>query len=122
MSRLGEKLSSSVSNENDLVEGNINFEAEILESLQKKEAEAAKAETQIEQIANARESLADDLMETERSIMMLEKKLELAKEMREALWRIRTEINEKGGFENGNETEANQKAVTSNCARNGICT
>lgn len=85
MSRLGQKLSSSNDDGNVLVENNINFEAEILESLRLKEEEAAQCESQIEEIAKSRESLAEDLMETEKSIMLWEKKLQLAKEMREAL-------------------------------------
>ncbi|KAH0794666.1 Coiled-coil domain-containing protein [Histomonas meleagridis] len=85
ISRLGEQLSNSNSNNNNLLETNINFEADILESLQKKEMEAIKLESQIEQIVNVREDLADDLMETEKSILMLEKKIELANEMKEAL-------------------------------------
>ena len=85
MSRLGEQLSHSVGDGNVLVEGNINYEAEILENLRNKEQEAAKTESQIEEVATTRENLAEDLMETEKIIMMWEKKLQLAKEMREAL-------------------------------------
>ncbi|KAK8890469.1 Coiled-coil domain-containing protein 40 [Tritrichomonas musculus] len=85
MSRLGEQLSNSVNEGNALVEGNVNYEAEILENLKKKEEEAAKSESQIEELASIRESLAEDLMETEKTIMMWEKKLQLAREMREAL-------------------------------------
>lgn len=85
MSRLGVKLSEHSDAGNLLVEGNINLEAEILESLQKKEEEAAAAERKIEELAHQREQLADDLMETEKNIMLCEKKLQLAKEMRDAL-------------------------------------
>lgn len=85
MSKLGEQLSASIGSGNVLVEGNINFEAEILENLRQKEEEAASTERQIEEIANKREELAEDLMETEKAIMMWEKKIQLAKEMREAL-------------------------------------
>ncbi|KAK8886296.1 Coiled-coil domain-containing protein 40 [Tritrichomonas musculus] len=85
MSKLGEKLNEQNANGTNLTEGNINMEADILNNLQKLEEEAAKAETQIEELAAARENLAEDLMETEKSIMMWEKKLQLAKEMREAL-------------------------------------
>jgi len=85
MSRLGEQLSSSVGAGSNLVEGNVNFEAEILEVLRRKEEEAAFAERQIEEVANKREELAEELMETEKSIMMWEKKLQLAREMKEAL-------------------------------------
>ena len=85
MSRLGQQLSSSVGDGNTLVEGNVNYEAEILENLRKKEEEAAQTESQIEELASVRESLAEDLMETEKIIMMWEKKLQLAREMREAL-------------------------------------
>ena len=85
MSRLGLKLSEHSDAGNLLVEGNINLEAEILEGLQKKEEEAAASERKIEEIAHQREQLADDLMETEKNIMLCEKKLQLAKEMRDAL-------------------------------------
>ena len=85
MSRLGEQLSASVGQGNVLVEGNLNFEAEILETLRKKEAQAASVEGQIEQLATAREQLAEDLIETEKTIMLWEKKIQLAKEMRSAL-------------------------------------
>ena len=85
MSALGEKLSSSVGSGNALVEGNVNFEAEILETLRKKEEESAATERKIEEVASKREQLADDLMETEKAIMMWEKKLQLAREMKEAL-------------------------------------
>lgn len=85
MSRLGEQLSQSVGNGNVLVEGNVNYEAEILENLRCKEEEAAQTESQIENLASIREGLAEDLMETEKEIMMWEKKLQLAREMREAL-------------------------------------
>ncbi|OHT09128.1 hypothetical protein TRFO_22140 [Tritrichomonas foetus] len=85
MSRLGEQLSHSVGDGNVLVEGNVNYEAEILENLRKKEEEAAQTESQIEELAAIREGLAEDLMETEKTIMMWEKKLQLAREMREAL-------------------------------------
>ena len=85
MSKLGEKLNVSNENETNLAEGNINMEADILNNLQKKEEEAAKCETQIEELASQRENLAEDLMETEKMIMQWEKKLQLAKEMREAL-------------------------------------
>jgi chromosome segregation ATPase len=85
MSRLGEKLSESVGQGNVLVEGNVNYEAEILENLRRKEEEAAAAESQIERLATMRESLAEDLMETEKTIMLWEKKLQLAREMKEAL-------------------------------------
>jgi chromosome segregation ATPase len=85
MSRLGEQLSQSVGQGNVLVEGNVNFEAEILENLRKKEEEAAATESQIEALATKRENLAEELMETEKQIMLWEKKLQLAREMREAL-------------------------------------
>jgi chromosome segregation ATPase len=85
MSRLGEQLSESVGQGNVLVEGNVNYEAEILENLRKKEEEAAATESQIEALAKKRESLAEDLMETEKIIMLCEKKLQLAREMKEAL-------------------------------------
>lgn len=85
MSRLGEQLSASVGTGNNLIEGNINFEAEILENLRKKEEESASTEMKIEEVAQQREDLAQELMETERAIMMWEKKLQLAREMKEAL-------------------------------------
>jgi chromosome segregation ATPase len=85
MSRLGEKLSDSVGDGNILVEGNVNYEAEILENLRKKEEEAAATESQIDHLASIRENLAEDLMETEKTIMLWEKKLQLAREMKEAL-------------------------------------
>lgn len=85
MSRLGVNLSQFSDNGNVLVEGNINFEAEILEGLRRKEEEAASAESRIEDLANQREVLADELMEKEKAIMLHEKKLQLAKEMKEAL-------------------------------------
>jgi hypothetical protein len=85
MSRLGEKLSESVGQGNVLVEGNVTYEAEILESLRKKEEEAAATESQIEDLASVRENLAEELMETEKLIMLWEKKLQLAREMKEAL-------------------------------------
>lgn len=85
MSRLGEQLSRSVGDGNVLVEGNVNFEAEILENLRMKEEEAAQTEMQIESIANKREELAEELMETEKQIMLWEKKLQLAREMKDAL-------------------------------------
>jgi chromosome segregation ATPase len=85
MSRLGEQLSLSVGQGNILVEGNVNYEAEILENLRTKEGEAAATESQIEQLATVREALAEDLMETEKMIMLWEKKLQLAREMKEAL-------------------------------------
>jgi chromosome segregation ATPase len=70
---------------NVLVEGNVNYEAEILENLRKKEEEAVAMETQIEDMAHKREKLAEELMETEKQIMLWEKKLQLAREMKEAL-------------------------------------
>lgn len=85
MSRLGLQLSQNHDSSNVLVEGNIHFEAEILEGLRKKEEEAALMTTRIEELANQREQLADDLLETEKSIMLWEKKLQLAKEMKDAL-------------------------------------
>jgi chromosome segregation ATPase len=85
MSRLGQRLGEHSDAGNVLVEGNINFEAEILQNLQEKEAEAAQMESRIEDLAAEREQLADDLLETEKSIMLCEKKLQLAKEMRDAL-------------------------------------
>jgi chromosome segregation ATPase len=85
MTRLGERLSSHSDAGNVLVEGNINFEAEILQQLQKKEVEAAETESRVEELAVQRERLADELMEAEKSIMLVEKKLQLAKERREAL-------------------------------------
>jgi chromosome segregation ATPase len=85
MSRLGEQLSESVGHGNVLVEGNVNYEAEILENLRKKEEEAAAMETQIEDLARKREGLAEELMETEKQIMLWEKQLQMAREMREAL-------------------------------------
>ena len=85
MSRLGEQLSNSVGSGNVLIEGNIHFEAEILEVLRRKEEEAAKTERLIEENANKREELAEELMDTEKLIMMWEKKLQLAREMKEAL-------------------------------------
>ena len=85
MSRLGEQLSASVGQGNVLVEGNLNFEAEILETLRQKEAQAASVEGQIEQLATTRETLAEDLIETEKTIMLWEKKIQLAKEMHQAM-------------------------------------
>jgi chromosome segregation ATPase len=85
MSRLGEQLSESVGAGNALVEGNVNFEAEILENLRKKEEEAAQTESAIENLASIRENLAEELMETEKTIMLWEKKLQLTRETREAL-------------------------------------
>jgi chromosome segregation ATPase len=85
MSTLGAKLSAHTGSSGVLVEGNIQFEAEILEALQNKEAEAAATESKVEELAELREQLADELMETEKAIMLCEKKLQLAKEMREAL-------------------------------------
>lgn len=85
MSKLGEQLSVGAGQGNILIEGNINFEADILEQLRQKEEEAARTESRIEELANIRESIAEDLMETEKTIMMWEKKLQLAREMREAL-------------------------------------
>jgi chromosome segregation ATPase len=85
MSRLGERLSDSVGHGNLLVEGNVNYEAEILENLRKKEEEAAVMETQIEDLARKREGLAEELMETEKQIMLWEKKLQMARETKEAL-------------------------------------
>lgn len=85
MSRLGEKLSSGAGQGDILIEGNINFEADILEQLRKKEEESASLETKIEELHNFRSQCADDLMETEKDIMLWEKKLQLAREMREAL-------------------------------------
>jgi len=85
MSRLGEQLSQSSGASHSLVEGNINFEADILEQLRKKEIEAAETESKIEELANNREELAEELLETEKTIMMWEKKLQLAREMKEAL-------------------------------------
>jgi chromosome segregation ATPase len=85
MSTLGAKLSAHGGTSTVLVEGNIQFEAEILAALQSKEAEAAATESRVEELARQREELADDLMETEKAIMLCEKKLQLAKEMREAL-------------------------------------
>jgi chromosome segregation ATPase len=85
MSRLGERLSASVGQGNILVEGNVNYEAEILENLRKKEEEAVHMELQIENLAGVREGLAEELMDTEKSIMLWEKKLQLAREMKEAL-------------------------------------
>lgn len=85
MARLGEKLSAHNDDGNVLVEGNIQFEAEILENLQKKEQEAATMSSKVEELASQREQLADDLMETEKEIMLWEKKLVLMKQMHEAL-------------------------------------
>jgi hypothetical protein len=85
MPRLGLQLSQSVENGQGLIETNIHFEAEILENLGEKELEAANLETQIESIAGKREELAEDLMETEKSIMLMEKKIQLTKEMKDAL-------------------------------------
>ena len=85
MSTLGEKLSSGNGQGDLLIEGNINFEAEILEQLQKKEEESANIERKIEELNDYRTQIADDLMETEKNIMLWEKKLQLAREMREAL-------------------------------------
>ena len=85
MSTLGLKLAENNDSGNVLVEGNIHFEAEILEQLRKKEEEAASTERKIEDLATQREQLADDLMETEKAIMLWEKKLQLAKEMKDAI-------------------------------------
>lgn len=85
MSSLGLKLAENNDNGNVLVEGNIHFEAEILEQLRTKEEEAASTERKIEELATQREQLADDLMETEKAIMLWEKKLQLAKEMKDAI-------------------------------------
>jgi chromosome segregation ATPase len=85
MSTLGAKLSTHIGTSGVLVEGNIQFEAEILEALQNKEAEAAATESKVEELVATREHLADELMETEKAIMLCEKKLQLAKELREAL-------------------------------------
>ncbi|KAH0786815.1 coiled-coil domain-containing protein [Histomonas meleagridis] len=85
ISRLGQKLSQNSDSGNVLLEGNIHYEAEILENLKIKEEEAAQITMKIEEIVNNREQLADDLMETEKQIMLIEKKLVLAKEMKEAL-------------------------------------
>jgi hypothetical protein len=63
----------------------VNYEAEILENLRKKEEEAAATESQIEHLATVRENLAEELMETEKTIMLWEKKLQLARETKEAL-------------------------------------
>ncbi|OHS98980.1 hypothetical protein TRFO_34624 [Tritrichomonas foetus] len=85
MSKLGEQLSDSIDNRGVLAEGNINLEADILSNLAKLEEDAIKTESQIEELTAQRENLAEDLMETEKTIMMWEKKIQLAKEMREAL-------------------------------------
>jgi chromosome segregation ATPase len=85
MSRLGEQLSQSVGAGNVLVEGNVNFEAEILENLRRKEEEAAATEGHIERLASLRTELSENLMETEKRIMLWEKKLQLAREMKAAL-------------------------------------
>ena len=85
MSKLGEKLSDSIDSKAGLTDGNINLEADILSNLAKLEEDAAKTETQIEEATAARENLAEDMMEVEKTIMMWEKKIQLGKEMREAL-------------------------------------
>ncbi|OHT06027.1 hypothetical protein TRFO_05664 [Tritrichomonas foetus] len=85
MQRLGEQLSMNSDNGNVLVEGNIHFEAEILEGLQRKEEEAANMSRKIEELAVQREQLADELMDTEKEIMLWEKKLVLMKQMKDAL-------------------------------------
>lgn len=85
MSRLGGQLSANNDDGNVLVEGNIQLEADILESLRKKEEEAANMASKVEELATVREQLADDLMETEKEIMLWEKKLVLMKQMHEAL-------------------------------------
>lgn len=85
MSRLGLQLSNSVENGQSLIETNIHFEAEILERLRSRELESVNLEQQIESLASKREELAEDLMETEKSIMLLETKIQLTKEMKESL-------------------------------------
>jgi chromosome segregation ATPase len=68
-----------------LVETNIQFETEVLETLKQKELSSAALQTKIQKICDEREDLADQLLEHEKSIMLFEKKLQIAREMKEAL-------------------------------------
>lgn len=85
LQRLGDEIHREATLGTGLVETNIQFETEVLETLKQKELSSAALQTKIQKICDEREDLADQLLEHEKSIMLFEKKLQIAREMKEAL-------------------------------------
>jgi chromosome segregation ATPase len=85
MQKLNQKISENSKFERVLADTNFDMENKILSSLQEREREALKLESSIRELRDEKRNILDDLLEVERAIKYWTKKIELQKEIQEAV-------------------------------------
>eukprot|EP00793_Prasinoderma_coloniale_P004897 PRCOL_00000658-RA len=85
MVRLNTMISRNTSLQSSLTNDNFNLETSIVNSLKELEAEAVRTEARIEATRAEKRDLLNELIETERQIMLWERKIQLEKETQAAI-------------------------------------
>lgn len=85
MTRLNTLISKNTSLQGQLTNDNFNLETSIVNSLKELEAEAVRTEARIEATRAEKRDLLNEIIETERQIMLWERKIELERETQAAI-------------------------------------
>ena len=85
MKRLNDKLAINLDAKNKFENENYNIENEFIEKLKQMEKEAVRLEVEIDKLREEKANLLEEIIECERQILLWERKIQLEKEMQEAL-------------------------------------
>lgn len=85
MKRLNDKLALNLDSKTKFENENYNIESEFIEKLKQMEKEAARLELEIDKLREEKSNLLEEIIECERQILLWERKIQLEKEMQEAL-------------------------------------
>ncbi|KAG2373915.1 hypothetical protein C9374_011580 [Naegleria lovaniensis] len=85
LERLNKKISSNYLIQNSLADVNYDLENKILDRLKASEREAYSLESKIEETKNQKQAILNEMVDVERQILFWEKKIEIQKEIQEAL-------------------------------------
>mmetsp|Transcript_2903 Transcript_2903/g.417 ORF Transcript_2903/g.417 Transcript_2903/m.417 type:complete len:115 (-) Transcript_2903:672-1016(-) len=85
MNKLNDALYEFRAKHEKLKNENINIESEFVEKLKELEKKSVKLEVQIDRLKDEKANLLSDIVECERQILLWERKIQLEREMQEAL-------------------------------------
>lgn len=85
MARLNSLISSNQQSATSLEDKYFQLQQSVMSELKDQEAEAKKLENDVDQCSAKKKELLSEVLETEREIMLWERKLQLDREMRELL-------------------------------------
>lgn len=85
MNKLNDQLSNNKEHKQRLENENFNIESEFVEKLKELEKESVHLEVEIDKLKESKADLLNEIVECEKHILLWERKIQLEREMQEAL-------------------------------------